>query len=120
MLNNAPREIVNTKAARCANRTSGPSLRTLSPFGTNPVYIYGARETLPFRPSASPFQMFTLFLASLFKVALPFLLIVALIDCLTMSRPRRVRMLRRRGMTFKTISARFNVSPSTVRRWSLA
>lgn len=64
--------------------------------------------------------MFTLFLASLLKIAVPFLLLIALIDCLTMSHPRRVRMLRRRGMTFKAISERFNVSPSTVRRWSLA
>jgi DNA invertase Pin-like site-specific DNA recombinase len=64
--------------------------------------------------------MTSLLIAAIFKVALPFLCIIALVDLLTMSRPRRVRMLRRQGHTWATIAARFNVSPSTVRRWSFA
>jgi DNA invertase Pin-like site-specific DNA recombinase len=64
--------------------------------------------------------MTSLLIAAIFKVALPFLCIIALIDLATMSRSRRVRMLRRNGHTWATIAARFNVSPSTVRRWSLA
>jgi hypothetical protein len=64
--------------------------------------------------------MTSLLIAAIFKVALPFLCIIALVDLLTMSRPRRVRMLRRQGHTWATIAARFNVSPSTARRWSLA
>jgi hypothetical protein len=64
--------------------------------------------------------MTSLLLAAIFKVAFPLLCIIALIDVLTMSRPRRVRMLRRQGLTWAVIASRFNVSPSTVRRWSLA
>ena len=62
----------------------------------------------------------SLLLAALFKAALPILALIALIDLATMSRPRRVRMLRRSGHTWAAIAARFSVSPSTVRRWSLA
>lgn len=62
----------------------------------------------------------SLLLAALLKVAFPILALIALIDLATMSRPRRVRLLRRQGMTWAAIAARFSVSPSTVRRWSLA
>lgn len=64
--------------------------------------------------------MASLLFAAVFKAALPFLCIIALVDLLTMSRPRRVRMLRRQGLTWSQIASRFNCSPSTVRRWSLA
>jgi DNA invertase Pin-like site-specific DNA recombinase len=62
----------------------------------------------------------SLLIAALFKVALPLIALIALIDLATMSRPRRVRLLRRQGMTWAAIAARFSVSPSTVRRWSFA
>jgi transposase len=53
-------------------------------------------------------------------VAFPLLFIVAVVDLLTMSKARRVRIHRRSGKTWAAISQRFNVSPSTVRRWSMA
>jgi len=62
----------------------------------------------------------SLLLAALLKVAFPLIALIALIDLATMSRPRRVRLLRRQGMTWAAIAARFGVSPSTVRRWSFA
>ena len=46
---------------------------------------------------------------------LPLLLLVAVIDCLTMSQPRRVRMLRRSGMTQAAIADRLGVSRYRVR-----
>ena len=63
----------------------------------------------------------SLLLAALLKVCLPLLVIVALIDLATMSRARRVRMLRRSGHTWKAIAARYGVkSPNTPKAWSLA
>lgn len=41
--------------------------------------------------------MFSLFIAAIFKVALPLLFIIALIDALTMSRTKRARVMRRSG-----------------------
>ena len=64
--------------------------------------------------------MLSLLFAAIFKVALPLLFIVAIVDLLTMSKARRVRMHRRSGQAWKTIAQRFNVSPSTVRRWATA
>jgi hypothetical protein len=64
--------------------------------------------------------MISFVFAAIFKVALPLLFIVAVVDLLTMSKARRVRMHRRSGQTWAAISQRFNVSPSTVRRWSMA
>lgn len=64
--------------------------------------------------------MTSLLLAAIFKVAFPFLCIIALVDLLTMSRPRRVRMLRRQGLTWAQVASRFNCSPSTARRWALS
>ena len=69
---------------------------------------------------ASMISAASLLIAALFKVALPLIALIALIDLATMSRPRRVRLLRRQGMTWAAIAARFSVSPSTVRRWSFA
>jgi hypothetical protein len=64
--------------------------------------------------------MISFLFAVIFKVALPLLFIVAIVDLLTMSKARRVRMHRRSGQTWAAIAQRFNVSPSTVRRWSMA
>jgi len=65
--------------------------------------------------------MLSLLFAAIFKVAFPLLCIIALVDVLTMSRPRRVRMRRRQGLTWQQIADRYGVkSPSTPRRWSLA
>lgn len=64
--------------------------------------------------------MFSLLFAAIFKVALPFIFIVALIDALTMSRTKRARVMRRSGSTYKTIGERLAVSPTTARRYSLA
>lgn len=46
---------------------------------------------------------------------LPLLLLVAVIDCLTMSQARRVRMLRRSGMTQAAIADRLQISRYRVR-----
>ena len=64
--------------------------------------------------------MFSLLIAAIFKVALPLLFIIALVDALTMSRTKRARVMRRSGDTFKTIALRLKVSPSTARRYALA
>ena len=66
-------------------------------------------------------SMISTFLLAVFKAAFPLLCIIALVDLLTMSRPRRVRMLRRQGLTWQQIANRYGVkSASTPRRWSLA
>ena len=38
----------------------------------------------------------------------------------TESRPATINRLRRQGMTWKQIGERFNCSPSTAKRWSVA
>ena len=64
--------------------------------------------------------MISFIFAAVFKVALPLLFIVAIVDLLTMSKARRVRMHRRSGQTWAAIAQRFSVSPSTVKRWATA
>ena len=64
--------------------------------------------------------MFSLLIAAIFKVALPLLFIIALVDALTMSRTKRARVMRRSGSTYKSIGERLAVSPSTARRYALA
>ena len=64
--------------------------------------------------------MFSILFAVIFKVALPLLFIIALIDALTMSRTKRARVMRQSGSTYKTIGERLAVSPSTARRYCLA
>ena len=64
--------------------------------------------------------MISLLFAAIFKVALPFIFIVALIDALTMTRTKRARVMRRSGSTYKTIGERLAVSPTTARRYALA
>ena len=46
---------------------------------------------------------------------LPLLLVIAAVDLLTMSQPRRVRMLRRSGMSQTAIADRLGVSRYRVR-----
>ena len=70
---------------------------------------------------ASMLSTASLLLAALLKVCLPLIALVALIDVATMSRPRRVRMLRRQGLTWQQIADRYGVkSASTPRRWAAA
>jgi len=65
--------------------------------------------------------MLSLLFAAIFKVALPLLFIVAIVDLLTMSRKRKILLMRRSGKTWQQIATHFKVkSPSTVRRWSMA
>ena len=64
--------------------------------------------------------MFSLLFAAIFKVAFPFIFIIALIDALTMSRTKRARVMRRSGDTYKTIASRLKVSSTTARRYCLA
>jgi hypothetical protein len=62
----------------------------------------------------------SLLFSLLFKVLLPALLLVALVDVLTMSRARRIQLRRKSGATWQAIATRYGVSRSTVRRWSAA
>ena len=64
--------------------------------------------------------MLSLLFAAIFKVAFPFIFIIALIDAFTMSREKRARVMRRSGDTYKTIASRLKVSPTTARRYALA
>ena len=63
-------------------------------------------------PRASKAMTLTAFL---FWGFLPLLLVIAAVDLLTMSQPRRVRMLRRCGMTQSAIAERLGVSRYRVR-----
>lgn len=60
--------------------------------------------------------MISLSLAAIFKVAFFLLAIVAVVDLLTMSQPRRVRMLSRSGLSQRAIASRLNVSRYRVRQ----
>ena len=64
--------------------------------------------------------MLSILFAIVFKIFFPLLFIVAIVDLLTMSRKRKILLMRKSGKTWKTISQRFNVSQTTVRRWSVA
>ena len=59
--------------------------------------------------------MLSLSLAAIFKVAFLLLAVVAVVDLLTMSQPRRVRMLSRSGLSQRAIASRLNVSRYRVR-----
>jgi len=52
-------------------------------------------------------------------LALILLPLIVLLN-LTESKGTKVRRARHSGMTWKAIAARYSVSPTTVRRWSLA
>ena len=59
--------------------------------------------------------MFSLSLAAIFKVAFFFLAVVAVVDLLTMSQPRRVRMLSRSGLSQRAIASRLGITRHRVR-----
>ena len=54
--------------------------------------------------------------AFLFWGLLPLLLLIAAVDLLTMSQPRRVQLLRRSGMTQAAIADRLRISRYRVRQ----
>lgn len=60
--------------------------------------------------------MISLSIAAIFKVAFFLLAIVALIDLLTMSQPRRVRMLSRAGHSQRAIASRLQITRYRVRQ----
>ena len=60
--------------------------------------------------------MISLSLAAIFKVAFLLLSIIAVVDLLTMSEDRRVRMLSRSGLSQRAIASRLNVSRYRVRQ----
>ena len=67
-------------------------------------------------PAPLPIAPLTVtFTAFFFWGFLPLLLLVAVVDLLTMSQPRRVRMLRRSGMTQTAIANRLQISRYRVR-----
>ena len=59
--------------------------------------------------------MLSLSLAAVFKVAFLFLAIIAAVDLLTMSQPRRVRMLTRCGHSQRAIASRLGITRHRVR-----
>ena len=59
--------------------------------------------------------MLSLSLAAVFKVAFFFLAIIAAVDLLTMSQPRRVRMLTRCGHSQRAIASRLGITRHRVR-----
>ena len=54
-------------------------------------------------------------LSLLFWLLLPLLFVVAVIDCATMSQPRRVRLLRSAGLSQSAIADRLGISRHRVR-----
>jgi hypothetical protein len=61
------------------------------------------------------FPMIPIFFALVWKLLLPALLLVALVDLATMSTDRRVRLLRRAGLSQAAIASRLGVSRYAVR-----
>ena len=59
--------------------------------------------------------MLSLSLAAIFKVAFLLLAVVAVVDLLTMSQPRRVRMLSRSGLSQRAIASRLGITRHRVR-----
>jgi hypothetical protein len=60
--------------------------------------------------------MISLSLAAIFKVAFLLLAVVAVVDLLTMSQDRRVRMLSRCGHSQRSIAVRLNITRYRVRQ----
>lgn len=60
--------------------------------------------------------MLSLSLAAIFKVAFLLLAVVAVVDLLTMSQDRRVRMLSRCGHSQRRIASRLNITRYRVRQ----
>jgi hypothetical protein len=61
-------------------------------------------------------EMFALSLATIWKLFAVFLVLFAVLDLLTMSEQRRVRLLRSQGLTQKAISERLNITTYRVRK----
>ena len=59
--------------------------------------------------------MFPILLALVWKLLLPALLIVALVDVLTQTQPQRIRRLHRCGLSQRSIASRLGVSRYVVR-----
>jgi Trp operon repressor len=59
--------------------------------------------------------MFPILLALVWKLLLPALLIVALVDVLTQTQPQRIRRLHRGGLSQRSIASRLGVSRYVVR-----
>jgi hypothetical protein len=66
-------------------------------------------------PTYHPNPMFPILLALVWKVFLPALLIVALVDVLTQTQPQRIRRLHRGGLSQRSIASRLGVSRYAVR-----
>jgi len=60
--------------------------------------------------------MLTTTLLVIWKLLIPLLLLVAVIDWLTASEDRRVRVLRRTGLSQQQIASRLNISRYRVRK----
>ena len=60
-------------------------------------------------------KMTSILLALVWKVFLPALLLVAVVDVLTQSQPQRIRRLSRAGQSQRAIAARLGVSRHQVR-----
>ena len=58
--------------------------------------------------------------STLIAVLVLLLIPLVLLWRLTETRQQTIHRLRRNGQTWKTIAGRYQVSPTTVRRWSLA
>lgn len=99
-------------AAQCAN------LGTVPIFSTDPLTPTHRRydDGMRWDPlNRSPISIRTVTLSFLFWGLLPLLLLVALIDLATMSRERRVRLLRRSGLSQAAIADRMGISRYRVR-----
>jgi hypothetical protein len=77
--------------------------------------IMGVRQRWRSCDHLSPNPMFPILLALVWKVFLPALLIVALVDVLTQTRSQRIRRLSRAGQSQRTIASRLGVSRHVVR-----
>ena len=59
--------------------------------------------------------MISLTIALIFKLLLPLLVVVALIDLLTRTTPQRVQLLHCQGLSERKIAARLNITRYAVR-----
>jgi len=104
------------RAARCANRRTAHQIGEFSANAGAPAprscYCLHRRGILPIAPPRRP-QTVTLSL--LFWLLLPLLFVVAVIDCATMSQPRRVRLLRSAGLSQSAIADRLGITRHRVR-----
>jgi hypothetical protein len=59
--------------------------------------------------------MVGIFLALIWKLFIPAILLIALVDILTQSQPQRIRRLSRSGLSQRAISSRLGISRYSVR-----